>query len=260
MSRSVFPDGTAVLRAFCARGLLVAFDFDGTLAPLVSDRGRAAIPPGRRRRLRVLSSHVPVAVISGRGRADVAGRLRGTGIRRVVGGHGLDDGRPAAGTLAAVAALRREIAPMVEGLTGVELEDKSVALALHYRAAPDPGSVGRELGARLAALGVPHRRMHGHAVWDVLPPEGGGKGAALVRLAVAAGVDRAVYLGDDTTDEDVFSLCGGPEVLGVRVGPRAASAARLHLRSIDEVDALLDVLRDALSVGPAGIEPATERL
>lgn len=109
MSAALFPNGVAALRRFCEGRVLLAFDFDGTLAPIVDDRDRARIPHRRRRRIRRLGMRVPVAVISGRSRADVAARLVGTGVGHVVGGHGLDDGTPDPAAVAVVAAIRRSI-------------------------------------------------------------------------------------------------------------------------------------------------------
>ncbi len=79
-----------LLRELTASKALLAFDFDGTLAPIVDDPGRARMRSRTRRLLRRLASAYPCAVISGRSRADLRERLAGTGIRRTIGNHGAE--------------------------------------------------------------------------------------------------------------------------------------------------------------------------
>ena len=55
----------------------------------------------------------------------------------------------------------------------------------------------------------------------------------------------ALYVGDDRTDEDVFSL-GLPRVMGVRVGQRRGSSARFFMREQREIDRLLTMILDAV--------------
>ena len=260
MSHALSAAGIDVVRSFLAHPVLVAFDFDGTLAPIVDDRDRARIPGRRRSRLRAIARVAPVAVVSGRRREDVEPRVAGLGVRHVIGVHGLDPGTVAGADVAVVDALREVLVPALAGLPGVDVEDKGVALALHYRAAPDRVAARAAIDEALAGVPVAYRAIPGHAVVDVMPPGAAGKGGAVRRLCVLEGVTRVLYVGDDVTDEDVFSLVTGPEVLGVRVGSHSTTAARLHLGAIDEIDLLLDVVRSSVRVGPAGIEPATERL
>src|SRR5690606_37887562 len=50
------------------------------------------------------------------------------------------------------------------------------------------------------------------------------KGEALQRIRQRLGVGRAVFLGDDVTDEDAFGTLSGPDV-GVKVGEGQTIAA-----------------------------------
>src|SRR6185295_11415249 len=79
-----------LLEQFAWSQVLVAFDFDGTLAPIVADPTAAAMAPSTRRLFREVAALYPCAVISGRSRADLAGRLRGVPLREIVGNHGLE--------------------------------------------------------------------------------------------------------------------------------------------------------------------------
>ena len=66
------------------------------------------------------------------------------------------------------------------------------------------------------------------------------------RLQALAGdlrVDAVVYLGDDVTDEHVFTVLG-PQDLSIKVGP-GETAARTRLDDCSEVPAVLEALAAA---------------
>ncbi len=117
------------------------------------------------------------------------------------------------------------------------LEDKGVALALHYRGAPQLGEfVERALGALpdLSSRGL--RIQHGHMVAEVVPGSVN-KGSALAEFMRAAPFrDRLpLYVGDDLTDEPAFhwvNLAGG---ISVVVDPRRPSAASAALPGVAAV-------------------------
>jgi len=65
----------AVLAEFAWSSVLVAFDYDGTLAPIVSTPARAQMRAGTRQLLSRVAQRYPCIVISGRTRADLTRRL-----------------------------------------------------------------------------------------------------------------------------------------------------------------------------------------
>jgi trehalose-6-phosphatase len=81
--------------------------------------------------------------------------------------------------------------------------------------------------------------MPGLDVFNVLPPDGPTKGEALLGLVRSEGAERALFAGDDTTDEDVFRLPPSSRLLTVRVGEARDSAAGFFLRTQAEIDDLL---------------------
>ena len=120
---------------FAWSNVLLAFDYDGTLAPLVSAPSRATMRESTRRLLRRASRLYPCVVISGRARGDALGRLRGIEICRVVGNHGAE---PSPGAK----AMRRRVQQWLPVLKarlaqrqGVIVEDKGFSVAVHYRQA-----------------------------------------------------------------------------------------------------------------------------
>jgi trehalose 6-phosphate phosphatase len=86
------PRNRAVLSTFARSKGLVAFDFDGTLAPIKEDPFQVWVAPQTRMLLKRLCALYPCMVISGRAREDVQRRLRGTGIPCIIGNHGADLG------------------------------------------------------------------------------------------------------------------------------------------------------------------------
>jgi trehalose 6-phosphate phosphatase len=80
--------------------------------------------------------------------------------------------------------------------------------------------------------------VHGKRVLNLLPPEAPHKGEALQSLLGHSGCARAVYVGDDVTDEDVFRM-RMPEVLSIRVGRKRKSAAAMYLKNQADVTRLV---------------------
>jgi trehalose 6-phosphate phosphatase len=103
-------------------------------------------------------------------------------------------------------------------------EDKGLSVSFHYRDAEDEEAARAQLetvAARAEALGLKAR--FGRKVLELLPPIDAHKGTAVRRLLELAGVSRALYAGDDTTDLDAFAALDGLEV-AVRVAVDSAEA------------------------------------
>lgn len=255
-------EGAEALRALRGRRLLAAFDFDGTLAPIALRPEQVTTPPGARAALDRLRGRCVTAVISGRSRDDVLGRL-GVTVDFVVGNHGID-GLPGAEreTAECVAVSRGWLAQLRGGETlravdpGILLEDKGVSLSVHYRQARDAGRALSQLPGLFSQLQPVPRIVTGKMVFNLLPPAAVDKGTAMLRLLELSGAEAGLYVGDDVTDEDVFCL-HQPDLLTVRIGRDDASQARLYLRAPSEIPRLIDALIGELSGGAAGPTRAT---
>jgi trehalose 6-phosphate phosphatase len=215
------------------------FDFDGTLAPIVADRTRADMRPATAERLARLCRAVPCAILSGRSRDDVAGRLGAAIPAAIIGNHGIEEGDRETAFAGVLRPVRAHLVAALDG-PGVELEDKRCSLALHLRG-PRAPALRRKAEEVLAAHAREVRVFPGKRVLNIVPAGAPHKGDALRSLLARAGADRGIYAGDDATDEDAFRMCE-PGVLGVRIGRNAASAAQFYLRHQLEVDGLLDAL------------------
>ncbi|MBY0261979.1 MAG: trehalose-phosphatase, partial [Phycisphaerales bacterium] len=122
--------------------LLVASDFDGTLAPIVIDAASAAATPAALEALRRLESlpHTHVAVVSGRGLADLRSRVPVMRTLTLAGSHGaeLDGVRPPPipdATQEQMSNLAARLRAEAAGVAGLLVEAKPRAIALHYRGA-----------------------------------------------------------------------------------------------------------------------------
>jgi trehalose 6-phosphate phosphatase len=234
-------DGHAALDDLARGAALVAFDFDGTLAPIVKDRESAELPSETQRLLRALALMYPCAVISGRARADVVARLEAVPLLAIVGNHGAEPGRGPIdrSRRARLVAWRRTLEAALHSQRGVEIEDKRFSIAVHYRRAPVLAAARRAV--REAAASLPGARVFGgHAVVNVVPADAPNKGTAIEALAARAGPGPVLYAGDDRTDEDAFR---SPRVsVSIRVRPTVRTSARWHLPGQGAIDDLLHAL------------------
>lgn len=219
--------------------VLLAFDFDGTLAPIVRDRERARMRRRTANLLAKISRLYPCAVISGRGRRDVRALLGRVPVRFVVGNHGIEPGP----NLERFARLIKRARPLLEarlaGVPGVEIENKRFSLSVHYRKSRQKRLARAAIQAAVEALPFRLRQVPGKLVVNLLPGAAPTKGDALLHLRAKARLDTALYVGDDVTDEDVFALDQPGKLCAVRVGRSRSSAAAYFLRNQREIDRLL---------------------
>lgn len=243
MTEILAPAGLQALRDTCASRPLLAFDFDGTLAPLVDDPAATRMRASTRRLLGLAARRFPVVVISGRSRADVAARLRRVPVAAVVGNHGAErSGLVEAGARARVRLWCDVLRVGLADLDGVEIEDKGLTLAVHYRRSARPAFARERI--LIACSGLPRARIFGgHAVVHAAPEHLPRKSDALREACARHGASHALFVGDDETDEEVFAA-EIEGLLSVRVGKVGSSRASFYLRDQAEIDGLLrEILR-----------------
>jgi trehalose 6-phosphate phosphatase len=231
--------GSVELERLARKDVLLAFDFDGTLAPIVDDPARAALRPTTRHLLAQAAQLYPCAVISGRAERQVRELLAGVTVWYAVGNWCLDDPELVEQRFQAVRGWLGPLRDRLDGIRGVAIEDKGVSLAIHYRAAAD-GEQARDAIREAARLVERVRIVCGKEALHLLPEGASDKASVLDRLRAQVGCELALYVGDDGTDETAFAA--GPSVIGVRVGSSETSAARFYLRGQKEIDDLLESL------------------
>jgi trehalose 6-phosphate phosphatase len=232
---------------------LYAFDFDGTLAPIVADPAAARAPAEIARDLAQLARQVPVAVISGRIRSDLVERLPGE-IAYLVGNHGnegIDDSKVGAHRAVCSlwrAVLERELSSAAA--EGIRIEDKGVSLSLHYRAAADANAALALLRRVVDRLQPAPQVIDGKLVLNLLAPGSITKYEALAALVERTRAEAVLFVGDDDTDELVFERAP-PHWTTVRVEPVDSSRARYSLAEQSDVSALLaELVRATAQTGP----------
>jgi trehalose 6-phosphate phosphatase len=240
----------------------VLADIDGTLAPIVSTPDMSEVPEELRELLRRLSERYRVvAGISGRAAED-ASRLVGLEEMVYYGNHGFEILRggevevipEAAPYQKAVEELEERARKELEPL-GAFIEEKGITTSVHYR------NVSSEVGERCKEfveregkrLGL--RVTVGRGVVEARPPVRTDKGTAVRRLVEEYGPEKALFMGDDTTDLDAFRELEALREEGVltemlRVGvesdegpPEIRSEADLI---VDGVEGVGEVLRTLL--------------
>jgi len=236
------PEGVACLDAVLATKPLLAFDIDGTLAPIVNRPQDARLPDNVQRCLAALARDNDIAIVTGRAVSD-ARRMFTFEPRYLIGNHGAE-GLPAwdertAAFARTVRGWRHALeACSALAASDVVIEDKRYSLSLHYRRAPDKDAARRAIAACIETLVPQARIIDGKAVANVLPRDAPDKGEALRALIAEARCANVLYVGDDDTDEAVFGL-HLPSVLTVRVEAASDSGATLFLRDQAEVLTLL---------------------
>lgn len=225
-------------------------DFDGTLVDIAARPEAVRIDAALPARLAAARDRLDgaLAVVSGRPIADIDAML--SPLRLTAAGvHGLevrvDPDAPinvAAAATGALAAVREALAAAGLPGAGVRIEDKRLALAVHYRDAPERGE---EVRALMVAVTSAHPALHlvtGKMVVEV-KPRGTDKGTALVNfLARPPFLQRVpVMIGDDVTDEDAFRAALAAGGRAIKVGP-GDSLAPERLADVAAVHALVATL------------------
>ena len=243
------PTLDAALTAFAARRpLLVASDYDGVLAPLRDDPSAAVFEAGAADALVRLSrvEGVTVALVSGRGVADLRATSGLSGDFRWVGSHGAEFDGPLTAELADRRdRLAERLEPLVARVDGAWLETKPASVAVHVRPVEDRAAAARLLEEAQQAADSSLTLKPGKDVLEIAVTDAN-KGAALRRLADELGVAGSLYLGDDVTDEDGFRVLDGPGDVTVKVG-EGPTVARHRVPDTVAAVALLNRLADLLA-------------
>jgi trehalose 6-phosphate phosphatase len=228
------------------RPLLLASDYDGVLAPLHDDPSAAVPEQGAAEVLSRLSSvdGVTVALVSGRGVADLRTTSGFTGSFRWVGSHGAEFDGPLSGELAARRdQLAAALEPVVAGTPGARLEVKPASVAVHVRQVADRDRAAALLEQARARADSSLTMKPGKDVLELAVTDAD-KGSALRRLGAELGAAATLYLGDDLTDEDAFRALGAGDVT-VKIG-EGPTDARYRVADTVAAVALLRRLADLL--------------
>jgi trehalose 6-phosphate phosphatase len=222
-------------------------DFDGTLVEIADRPDAVVVPPDLGTTLRALRDRLgqAMAIVTGRSINVIDGFLTPDRFD-VAGLHGAE--YRLAGALFPCRPqdhpnLRRAIDDLEERFAeepGILIEDKGCSVAVHWRLAPEAEElVSQTIIEMAAALGPTYRLQLGKAVAEVLPARASKGG--IIRHFLTEGPyrgRRAIFIGDDLTDEQAFEVVAGIGGIAIRVG---AGPTRAHYR-VDAPSALRQLL------------------
>ena len=196
---------------------LLFLDYDGTLTPIVERPEDAELDDSMRDTLKALAGKCTVAIVSGRGLADVRKRV---GLEEIyyAGSHGFEIEGPGtqrirnekgADALPELEEAEEALQHRLEDIRGAQVERKKYSIAVHYRRVaeervPEVEKFVDEVLADHGGL----RKGRGKKVFELQPDIDWDKGRAVVWLQDKLGLGgedaRPIYVGDDVTDEDAF--------------------------------------------------------
>lgn len=236
---------------------MLFFDFDGTLAPIVSSPEQACLPQETLDLLKALSENksCKITIVSGRTLSDVKQKIGLEGFI-YVGNHGLEIEGPGIqhavtmsdSYLKTLQMVKLELQATIGSYKGAFIEDKGLTLSVHFRLVELEGIIELRNKARAVLLPYSMKNMikvrSGKMVFEIRPPVLWDKGKAALWL-----IDRwravfqddsvvVLYCGDDATDEDAFRILADKGIT-IIVGAHDDSAAQYYLNTQEEVNNLL---------------------
>jgi trehalose 6-phosphate phosphatase len=255
----------AIRRIAGTEHLLVAMDFDGTMAPIVGHADDARPLPRSAAAFAGLAvlPRTTTALISGRALASLRAVASPPVDTLLIGSHGaeawlgpgstgltLDEGQKAL-----LAEVRGILADIVKEAPGTMLEDKPAGVVLHTRLAAD--DVAEDAVA--AARSVLQDRKgvflkDGKRVLETSVVNAS-KGEGVTFLRQVTGATGVLFAGDDTTDEDALARLE-PGDVGVKVG-LDFTQAEYRVEAPIHVAELLEVLLQERSIAVAEEDPGS---
>lgn len=236
-------------------------DYDGTLSPIVKNPDDAFLPERTKNVLQKLAADNPVAVISGRDRADVQEKV-GLGNVIYAGSHGFDITGPDGlemqyeGGKEAIPALdeaEKELREKLEAIEGARVERKKYAIAVHYRNVPE--AAVDTVKTTVYHILDRHQQLKkggGKKILELKPDIDWHKGRATRWLLDSLHLEgrrrhMPVFIGDDVTDEDALEVIA-EDGIGILVGTHGEkTAASYRLDNTDEVAEFLEKLHNLLT-------------
>lgn len=236
--------------------ILVATDFDGTLAEIVEDPTTAGVPTAVVSDLSTLGRRRGVSchVISGRCLADLRIHLPLIENVGLWGSYGAEAEvaapEPDSHDELLLDAANEKLGRIVSRYPDAWIERKPLSLAFHTRKLGQPQAEAADDAAREVMAGSPLHAAKGKRVieWCVLVPD---KSTVVKRLRASHDAGAVIYLGDDHSDEWVFRASQPQDVM-IKVG-EGATTATYRLDSVHEARGVIRtllMLRPELALPP----------
>ena len=227
-------------------------DFDGTLVEIAAEPEAVIIPATLTGTLATLYAQLggALALVSGRRLRDLDEFLAPLQLPAAVE-HGAQR-RSAQGLM--ISAPATDLHPALQAAQtllsqhpGLRLEQKNLALSLHYRHAPELEALCLQVMQEALARSPGLHLMQGKFVLD-LKPIGVSKGTAIAAFMSEAPFAGRVplFVGDDVTDEDGFEQVQRMGGQALKVGP-GPTLARYRCASVAQLASWLQAAQSATS-------------
>lgn len=245
--------------------LLIALDFDGTLAPTVDDPAKARALPAARtavERLGAISS-TRVALVSGRALESLEEVAKVDDTVLLIGSHGIELRLDSAEgelllddeELANLDRLSEVLDQVADSVDRVWIESKPAGFALHTRLATERHSrVAHLIATSEARAEVPDLKVREGKDVVEFSVRSTTKGEAVEHLRRYTKSSAVFYAGDDVTDEDVFVTLRADD-LGVKSGP-GITAADHRVAGPEEVAKVLTLLANLREAWAESVDPS----
>jgi trehalose 6-phosphate phosphatase len=232
--------------------LFIGLDYDGTLTPIVNHPDQALLPPDTKSLLTNLCDlpNAFTCIISGRSCEDIR---RNVGIKRIIyaGNHGMEirgEGlsfsiRNSKKYEEEINAICRSLKQRLKEIEGVWVENKGLTASVHYRLADSEDvQKAKQIILPIIKTSKNLKLKRGKKVWEIRPNIDWNKGKAVTYILERClrkdwkSKTAVVYMGDDKTDEDAFSLLKPVGITAlVSRRPLQISSARYFLAHPQEV-------------------------
>jgi trehalose 6-phosphate phosphatase len=242
-------EAAADVLAFAPAALVT--DVDGTLSRIVSRPEDATVEAPIKASLRALLPRISlVAVVTGREEL-VARSMVGVPELVYVGNYAMEGAAAARLDEQDLLAARETVRLLLQPFECVEIEEKGVTFAMHYRNCDDPNMRERILSlVEPVAAAAGGRILEGKQVVEMVPRSLPNKDTAVSHLLDQRNIQGVVYLGDDVSDVPVFreirrrrTVEGMPglavAVIDGETHPSVLENADVQLKGVDKVTSFL---------------------
>lgn len=244
------------LRA-CPSKTAILSDIDGTLHPIVERPDQIhfdKLVPSTLEKL--TEKYALVGLITGRSLKSALSFINVHGIV-YIGNHGLEISKNnkiehADGVQKYIPSIRTALKLVSQSnlskTPDIYIEDKDVAVAVHYRQAPAKvyeventvNKIANDLGLKV---------IRGRKVYELQPPINIDKGTALIKLIKQAGVNLVLYMGDDISDIKAFRRLKKltlPNFQAITIGIRSTEVSEIEKE--ESIDYLIDSVDDSIAL------------
>ena len=213
------------------------FDYDGTLSPIVSDPEMAFLRP----RTKILLDHLykvsKIGIISGRSLSDLKTRIEFK-TDFLSGTHGLESPFSSGKEHKEYQAFFKDLQNVLKDIyPELFFEKKTVGFTVHYRKTENSKVIIRELLELLETF-PEIKIIGGKKVLNILPNRPHNKGWVMEKLLQKNPHSHFIYIGDDTTDEDIFKI-RNDRLISIRIGKSSKTSAPLYIHGQKEIDQFL---------------------